>query len=268
MKKTLAFLLVLALLAGWNATLLAKDGEDDDPSPSPTVTTTASASPSGTASPSSSASPSASAMPDATMQALEDRIETGHEDWSGRYGLLRELAALRVLRGDTTTPVVVNGIVLRFDVPPLLCDNRLMVPVRAVTTAFGAEVDWRPLLPDIVTIAKTVTNADGTMRLVRIVINLRTGIVTKDGTMTVLDVKPALVSGRTLVPLRFIAEAFGKYVDYDKVSKGVFIDDRFPPGVVPPVESTGATPSASPSPSGSPVSSPGASPSASPSPSP
>ncbi len=230
-------------------------------------------------SPAPSSGPGASATPDVAMQTLEDRIRSGHEDWAGRHALLRELVALRVLRGDLATTVVVNGTVLRFDVPPLLRENRLMVPVRAVTTAFGADVDWRPLLPDIVTISRSVTLADGSVRLVRIVINLRTGIVTKNGTVMVLDAKPTVVSGRTMVPLRFIAEAFGKYVDYDKVSKGVFIDDNFPPGVLPPAETAGASPSpssppaaptasATASPAPSATQSPTASPISSPSPSP
>ena len=41
----------------------------------------------------------------------------------------------------------------------------------------------------------------------------------------VLDVKPQVISNRTFVPIRFIAEAFGMKVDWDEDLDGVVVDD-------------------------------------------
>ena len=50
--------------------------------------------------------------------------------------------------------------------------------------------------------------------------------MTVDGKNMIMDVAPFAVSGRTLVPVRFVAEALGKDVDWDNVTKTVIIKDK------------------------------------------
>ena len=38
--------------------------------------------------------------------------------------------------------VILNGEVLEFDVPPMIVDNRTLVPLRAISEAINANVDW------------------------------------------------------------------------------------------------------------------------------
>src|SRR5450756_2475755 len=56
-----------------------------------------------------------------------------------------------------------------------------------------------------------------------IVLTIGTDIVTVDGKATSVDSPPAIVNGRTFVPVRFIAETFGSTVTWLPETKGVTI---------------------------------------------
>jgi len=100
--------------------------------------------------------------------------------------------------------VFVNGQRLSLDVSPVVQDGRTLVPLRAITEGLGAEVDW-----DGATGTVTVS-LDG------LVVTLTPGRreAAINGRPVLLDVAPANVGGRTLVPLRFIGEAFGAKVGW------------------------------------------------------
>lgn len=51
-------------------------------------------------------------------------------------------------------------------------------------------------------------------------------ILNKDGQITTMDVVPFLKNNRTFVPLRFIAEAFGKMVEWNNDTKEVTVYNR------------------------------------------
>ncbi len=51
-------------------------------------------------------------------------------------------------------------------------------------------------------------------------------ILNKDGQITTMDVVPFLKNSRTFVPLRFIAEAFGKVVEWNNDTQEVTVYDR------------------------------------------
>ena len=107
--------------------------------------------------------------------------------------------------------VRVNGYLVNFpDQKPIInSDGRTLIPVRFVAEELGAEVTWNNrthtafIKKDGVTIeipiGKTtlkVTNANGKTENVE------------------MDTKAVLENGRTLVPIRFVAEAMGSYVSY------------------------------------------------------
>lgn len=95
--------------------------------------------------------------------------------------------------------VVLDGQQLTFDVPPQIMQGRTMVPIRAIFEALGAEVEW-----DAQTRTVTATIDDYT---VQCTIDQKT--MTVCGEQVQMDVAPVIVSGRTLMPARFAAEAFG-----------------------------------------------------------
>ena len=99
----------------------------------------------------------------------------------------------------------VNEIETQLDAAPVIRNNRTMLPARFVAESFGAAVSW-----DGATSTAKFTAKDGT------VISIRIGATqaTVGGKTVALDT-PAYIdpaSGRTYLPVRFLAEALGAFV--------------------------------------------------------
>lgn len=109
--------------------------------------------------------------------------------------------------------VIVNGQKLASDVPAQIINGRTMVPLRAIFEALGATVDWNDA-------TKTVNSTKGSTS-----VSLTIGVskITVNGTAKALDVAPVIIEGRTLVPARAIAEAYGANVGWDDPTKTVTI---------------------------------------------
>jgi hypothetical protein len=116
-----------------------------------------------------------------------------------------------------TTPVTVtlNGEAVAFEgTPPMMVKGRVMVPLRGVFERMGARVGWHPEENSLV----TVETAD---KKIDCWVGRRFAEI--DGEQVRLDAAPVLVNGRTLVPLRFIAEALGAEVSWDAPASTVVI---------------------------------------------
>ena len=111
---------------------------------------------------------------------------------------------------DDGIRVRVNGALVDFpDQGPVIdANSRTLVPVRFATEALGAKVNWDGS-------TKTATISKNGID-VAIVIGERDITVTKGGKSSVvaMDTNAVLLNNRTMVPIRFIAEALGAYVDY------------------------------------------------------
>ncbi len=112
----------------------------------------------------------------------------------------------------------VNGEKILIDVPPQIISGRTMVPIRVISEGMGAEVSWDG---DERRIIITLTNLDGTKRVVKMWVNKTTAEI--DGEQVELDSPPTILSGRTLVPVRFISEAFGASVNWNQEERAVTI---------------------------------------------
>lgn len=113
--------------------------------------------------------------------------------------------------------LVVDGRPLAVDPPPLLVDGRVLLPLRAVGEALGAEVAW-----DARTRAVTVRRGD---RVARMMVDRRLACLGEGCTEAhLLDVPPLLRDGRTRVPLRFAALALGARVTWDASARTVSVD--------------------------------------------
>jgi hypothetical protein len=55
-------------------------------------------------------------------------------------------------------------------------------------------------------------------------INSKTALI--DGHKVTLDAPPEIMSGSTMVPLRFVGEAFNQTVDYDSATRQIWLTDR------------------------------------------
>jgi len=98
-----------------------------------------------------------------------------------------------------STQVKLNRALLFLDVPPRIIQGRTVVPVRFIAEALGANVTWQNDINGVLVSYGTTT------------INMTIGspVATVNGNRVLLDVAPFVERGRTLVPLRFLAETLG-----------------------------------------------------------
>lgn len=101
--------------------------------------------------------------------------------------------------------VKLDGKYMTFDVPAQIINGRTMVPVRAISDAFDAEVGWDAATQ---TVSIKTDTAD-------ITIVLGESFFTKNGQKIALDVPAQSVNWRTLVPIRAISEVLDCDVDWD-----------------------------------------------------
>jgi hypothetical protein len=109
--------------------------------------------------------------------------------------------------------VTLDGVVIEFDQPPIAENGRTLVPVRKIFEAMGATVEWD---------GETHT-ATGRKGDIVIVMRIGNNIITKNGQQITLDVPPKAVNGRTLVPVRAVAEGFNCAVEWDGDAQKVVI---------------------------------------------
>ncbi|HEY3248086.1 MAG TPA: stalk domain-containing protein [bacterium] len=109
--------------------------------------------------------------------------------------------------------VFVDGEQVQFDQPPVVVGSRVLVPLRGIFEKMGAFVEW-------IAATRNVRAVRGTT-----VVELQIGsrIAKVNGNPITLDVPAQIVSGRTLVPLRFISESLGAAVDYSAATRTVNI---------------------------------------------
>ena len=99
------------------------------------------------------------------------------------------------------------------DTQPQEVGGRVMVPLRGVLEQMGAFVEWNP-------VTRTVMATRGSTN---IQLPLGSRIATVDGRSVTLDVPAMSISGRTMVPLRFVGESLGAYVTWLPASRTVAI---------------------------------------------
>lgn len=92
------------------------------------------------------------------------------------------------------------------DVDPVVIDDRTMIPVRLLSEALGASVEWIGEEQSVIVRSEEA--------LIKLTIGDRN--YTIDGSNYVMDTEPILVNDRTLVPLRFISEALNCDVSWDQ----------------------------------------------------
>jgi len=109
--------------------------------------------------------------------------------------------------------VTLNGVSIEFDVDPIIVNDRTMVPFRAIFEALEMEVEWN----------SHAGIATGMRRGLRIEIPIGHDIAFVNGDEVDLDVPAMIYNDRTMVPLRFVAEATGANVEWDEDTQTVLI---------------------------------------------
>jgi hypothetical protein len=129
---------------------------------------------------------------------------------------------------DAGIMVYLDGNSMRFEVPPVIENGTTLVPMRNVLELFGYDFDWEPELRRVIIIETlgelhhrvTTLTIDST----KVTQHEAMGYYADDKVLYTKDLNhveynlanPArLINGRTMVPLRFIAEMSGYEVAWD-----------------------------------------------------
>lgn len=133
-------------------------------------------------------------------------------------------------RPNTEIAVKFNDDWMKFDVDPVIINDRTLVPMRAIFEALGCEVSW----DDETETAMGVRNG----KVVMVTIGSNDASIA--GKPVTIDQPPALINDRTMVPLRFISEAYGCEVEWEEKTQSVFITAEDAP-IIYYVDGTGIT---------------------------
>ena len=98
-----------------------------------------------------------------------------------------------------TIPVYINGLPIEFDQQPVNENGRVLVPLRGIFEALGAEVYWDNA-------SRSIISNRGNINLI---MTIDSNTMYKNGVAQYLDVPPKIINDRTMVPLRVIGETFG-----------------------------------------------------------
>ncbi|MCX5973545.1 MAG: copper amine oxidase N-terminal domain-containing protein [Coprothermobacterota bacterium] len=140
-----------------------------------------------------------------------------------------------VLAGSTTVQlwigqkeISVNGQTQSMDVAPFIQNGRTLVPVRFVSEALGAKVDWIDANQEIVIVLDAK------------VIGLWVGkdTATVNGVESKLEAPPIIQDSRTFVPVRFVSEGLGAQVDWLAEDNQVTIAYSAPQLILPTITDT------------------------------
>ncbi len=118
-----------------------------------------------------------------------------------------------IAKGEKTYVDIAN-----YDVAPFTQNDRTLVPVRFISESFGAKVGW-----DDATQTVTVNYGDKAISL-----QIGSNQMYVNGEAATLDVPANTYNSRTLIPLRALVEALGKYVHWDDRGLIIISDDSKP----------------------------------------
>jgi uncharacterized protein YpmB len=126
--------------------------------------------------------------------------------------------------------VFINEKQLIFDQEPIITNGRILVPVRAIAESLGATVEWQD--PKVI-IKQGVTE---------IILTINSEMAQRENRkIFFMEQPPIIVNGRTMVSLRFVAEALGASVAWDDNTRAVAITSNgdFTPSKQPIDEGAG-----------------------------
>jgi serpin B len=142
--------------------------------------------------------------------------------------LLSTVTALADYESDIT--VLVDGEKVEFDVQPIIENDRVLVPVRAIFEKLDASIYW---YADTQTVFARKNISDG--ESLNLALTIGENVLTKQiysrevvpelksSDKFELDVPAKIVDDRTLVPLRAVSEAFDCTVEWDEATQTVTI---------------------------------------------
>ena len=111
--------------------------------------------------------------------------------------------------------VMLNGQAMDFDVAPIIQNDRVLVPMRAIFEELHCSVDYTDIDGRQIITAKNDGNTIG--------LEIGSNEMTVNDEKVSLDTVPVIIDDRTLVPLRAVSEALDCNVDWNGDTKTVTI---------------------------------------------
>ncbi len=143
---------------------------------------------------------------------------------------------------DDLTYVQLNDKILGFDQPPVMEDDRTLVPMRFLFEQMGAEVTWdetNQAATATINMSALGAGASATGRATlsnsdisfpnlaktekSVTFSVDNTTATVNGTTATMDVPARLINDQTFVPLRFLSENLGYTVDWDEATNTAII---------------------------------------------
>ncbi len=138
------------------------------------------------------------------------------------FGFAREAVNLKLVYDGIShdysnykiTLKVDNVEVTNLTMPPVIIDDRTYVPVKEIFTKLGAVVDWKSNTKEIY-----IGYGDR-----MIIMQIGSGVINNNGNIVLIPVAPRIVNDKTMIPVKYAAEAFGFGVHWDDATKTVYIN--------------------------------------------
>ena len=116
-----------------------------------------------------------------------------------------------------STIISINGTESELDTAPIIQNDRTLLPLRAVVEGLGGSVTWEEE-------TQTAIFAKGE-KVIFMTIGSKTAFV--NTTEYTLDTEPVIIDGRTMLPIRFVAENLGFQVEWDENTRTITVNEEF-----------------------------------------
>lgn len=110
----------------------------------------------------------------------------------------------------------IEGKLVQPEVPPVIQNNRTMVPIRVIAEGLGAKVDWNPATKQAIIMREND----------RLILQVKSNQALVNGKKVTMDAPPVIVNDRMLLPLRFVGETLGCNVGWIQNAKTVVVNRK------------------------------------------
>lgn len=110
--------------------------------------------------------------------------------------------------------LMINGVATEVETPYVVGEGTTLVPLRVITEAFGAQVDWEN---ETQTVTLTYPSVNIKLQIDNIVATVN------DHSETLFAAPVLSENGVTMIPLRFISETFGADVSYEDETEAILV---------------------------------------------
>jgi hypothetical protein len=114
---------------------------------------------------------------------------------------------------DASVNVKIDGALQTFEQPPVIMNEKTMVPMRKIFEALGATIKWDGS-------TQSVTATKGSTS---ILLQIDSAVAKIDNKYVQLEQAPAIINGSSMVPVRFVSEALKAKVEWNNDTRTISI---------------------------------------------